>query len=73
VWVANTWGFVDLLNGIRGVIESNVPSFDLASFWYIYTFYAPVVIVSHGLIFAILLKSHFEGTHRIDPFRRFHG
>jgi hypothetical protein len=57
VWVANTWGFVDLLNGIRGVIESNVPSFDLGTFWYIYTFYAPIVIVSHALIFAILFKS----------------
>ncbi|MFF6993165.1 hypothetical protein [Streptomyces sp. NPDC010273] len=73
VWVANTWGFVDLLNGIRGVIETNVPSYDLASFWYVYTFYAPIVIVSHGLIFAILLKNHFEGAHRIDSFRRLRG
>ena len=73
VWVANTWGFVDLLNGMRGVIESNVPSFDLATFWYIYTFYAPIVIVSHGLIFAILVKSYFERAHRIDPFARLHG
>jgi hypothetical protein len=73
VWVANTWGFLDLLNGLRGVIESNVPSFDLSTFWYIYTFYAPIVIVSHGLIFAILFKSYFERTHRFDPFARLHG
>jgi hypothetical protein len=37
VWVANTWGFVDLLNGVRGVLQLNVPSFHLATLWYIYT------------------------------------
>lgn len=56
VWVANTWGFVDLLNGLRGVLQLNVPSFDLATTWYIYTFYAPIVIVSHLMIYGVLLK-----------------
>lgn len=57
VWVANTWGFVDLLDGLRGVLHLNVPSFNLATFWYVYTFYAPLVVVSHLMIFAILVKS----------------
>ena len=57
VWAANTWGFVDLLNGLRGVLQWNVPSFNLASFWYVYTFYAPFVVVSHLLIFWTLIKS----------------
>jgi hypothetical protein len=57
VWVANTWGFVDVLNGVRGVLQLNVPSFNLATVWYIYTFYAPLVIVSHLMIFWILIKS----------------
>ena len=57
VWVTNTWGFVDLLNGVRGVLQLNVPSFDLATFWYVYTFYAPLVLVSHLLIFLVLIKS----------------
>jgi len=57
VWVANTWGFVDLLNGLRGALQLNVPSFNLAPVWYIYIFFAPVVIVSHVMIFRILLKS----------------
>ena len=60
VWVANTWGFVDLLNGVRGVLQLNVPSFNLATFWYVYTFYAPLVIVSHLMIFWILLKQVLE-------------
>ena len=57
VWVANIWGFADLLNGVRGVLQLNVPSFNLATFWYVYTFYAPLVIASHVMIFGILLKS----------------
>lgn len=56
-WVTNTWGFVDLLNGVRGVLSINVPSFNLGTVWYIYTFYAPAVAVAHGLIFMVLSRS----------------
>ena len=57
VWVTNTWGFVDLLNGVRSLLRLNVPSFNLDTVWYIYTFYAPVVVISHLMIFWILIKS----------------
>jgi hypothetical protein len=57
VWVFNTWGFLDLLNGVRGVLQLNVPSYNLATFWYVYTFYAPAVLVSHVTIFWILFKA----------------
>lgn len=57
VWVTNTWGFLDLLNGVRGVFQLNVPSFNLATLWYVYTFYAPLVLVAHLMIFGVLLKS----------------
>jgi hypothetical protein len=60
VWVTNTWGFLDLLNGVRGVLELNVPSFNLATFWYVYTFYAPLVLVSHLMIFRILLSKSWK-------------
>ena len=56
VWIFNTWGFVDLLNGVRGLLQLNVPSYNLATFWYVYTFYAPAVLVSHLLIFWILVR-----------------
>jgi hypothetical protein len=57
VWVANTWGFLDVLNVLRGVITKNVPSYHLESIWYIYTFYAPLVVVSAVMIFVVLSKS----------------
>ncbi|BDD66248.1 hypothetical protein Sj15T_12690 [Sphingobium sp. TA15] len=60
VWVTNTWGFLDLLNGLRGVLNLNVPSFNLATFWYVYTFYAPLVLVSHLMIFRILLSKSWK-------------
>lgn len=56
VWVTNTWGVLDLLNGVRNVFQLNVPSFNLATFWYVYTFYAPLVLVSHLMIFWVLTK-----------------
>jgi hypothetical protein len=56
VWVTNTWGFIDLLNGLRGVIQLNVPRFDLGTSWYIYTFFAPLVVLSHIMIFWTLLN-----------------
>lgn len=67
VWVFNTWGFVDLLNGVRGVVQIDVPTYDLGSCWFIYTFYAPVVLVSHVMIFMILLKSKAWKTVAIAP------
>lgn len=56
VWITNTWGFLDLLNGLRGVLTINVPSYKLSTVWYIYTFYAPLVLISHLMIFWILLR-----------------
>ncbi len=58
-WVANTWGFLDLLNGLRGVLQLNVPSFNLATLWYVYTFYAPLVVISHLMVFWVLIKYVF--------------
>jgi hypothetical protein len=62
VWIFNTWGFVDLCNGLRSVIQLNVPSFGLGTLWYVYTFYAPLVIASHFMIFVILIQSR-SGKH----------
>jgi hypothetical protein len=41
----------------RGVLNLNVPSYNLATFWYVYMFYAPLVLVSHLMFSWILIKS----------------
>jgi hypothetical protein len=43
----NSSQILDLLNGVRGVLQLSVPTFNLSTIWYVYAFYAPVVIVSH--------------------------
>ena len=70
VWVANMWGFLDLLNGVRGVVQLNVPSFNLATLWYVYTFYAPLVIVSHLTIFWMLIRHRPSVTRELQAFNR---
>lgn len=57
VWVFSAWGFLDMLIGLKSTFQLNVASFDLGTFWYIYIFYAPLVIVTHVMIVLILLKS----------------
>jgi len=57
VWIANSWAFADVLNVLRSIITSNVASYNLESIWFIYTFYAPLVVVSSLMIFLVLLKS----------------
>ncbi|WP_081845168.1 hypothetical protein [Mycolicibacterium aromaticivorans] len=57
VWVFSAWGFADLLNTVRGVIQTDLPNFNLGAAYFIYTFYAPMVVVAHLMIFWILLKS----------------
>jgi hypothetical protein len=56
VWVFSLWGFVDLLNGMFSTFKLNVPSYNLGTCWYIYIFYGPLVIVTHVMIFWILIK-----------------
>lgn len=52
VWIFNVVGTVDLLNALRHL---EVVS-DFGSVWYIPTLFVPLLLVSHVMIFARLLK-----------------
>ncbi len=52
VWVFNVVGTVDLLNALRHA--DAVP--DLGAAWYIPTFFVPLLLVTHFMIFARLLR-----------------
>lgn len=52
VWVFNTVGTVDLLNALRHL--EVVP--DFGAVWYIPTFYVPLLLVTHFMIFSRLLR-----------------
>ena len=52
VWLFNVVGTVDLLNALRHI--DVVP--DFGAVWYIPTFYVPLLLVTHFMIFAQLIK-----------------
>ena len=52
VWLFNVVGTVDLLNALRHL--DVVPNF--GAVWYIPTFYVPLLLVTHFMIFVRLLK-----------------
>jgi len=58
VWLFNVVGTVDLLNALRHV---EVVS-DFGSVWYIPTFFVPLLLVSHFMIFTRLLKPGRNGN-----------
>lgn len=56
-WVANTVGFLDLLSTLGNLITTDLPSYQLGSFWWIFVLYAPLVAISEFGIWIILFKS----------------
>jgi hypothetical protein len=52
VWIFNTVGTLDLLNALRHV---NVPP-HLGAAWYIPTLLVPLLLVTHFMVFARLLR-----------------
>jgi hypothetical protein len=57
VWVANVWGFLDLLNTLRSIISTNLASYQLESFWWVFILLAPLVVISEVGIFVMLIKA----------------
>lgn len=53
VWVFNTIGALDLLNALRQVEVIDY----FGSTWYIPTFFVPVLLITHVMIFALLIRS----------------
>lgn len=60
VWVANTWGFLDLLSTLYNIIDTDLPSYQLGSFYWVFILLAPLVIISEVGIFTILIKSRSQ-------------
>jgi hypothetical protein len=56
VWIFNIGGFVDLLNALVFGIRANVASAPLGAAWYIPTYAVPALLVTHIMIFSMLLK-----------------
>jgi hypothetical protein len=57
VWLFNVWGFLDLLNAIyAGQIGVGIGPGSLGAAFYITTLVVPPLLITHGLIFWLLLR-----------------
>ena len=56
VWLFNIEGFLDFLFVIGQGMRLDITRFQFNGFWYVPTFWVPVLLVSHVLIFNLLLK-----------------
>ena len=63
VWIFNLWGMSDLLNafyqGNRGALQAG----HLGAMYFIPTVIVPLLLITHGLVFRILLQR--QGEHSI--------
>jgi hypothetical protein len=57
VWIFNIWGSVDLLNAFYQARHSGMQAGWLGATYFIPTFIVPLLLITHGLIFRILLRS----------------
>jgi len=55
VWLFNIWGSLDLLNALYQGIRLDVTRYQLGAAWYIPTFVVPALLVTHVMIFRMLL------------------
>jgi hypothetical protein len=58
VWAFNLWGSVDLLNAYyQGVIGVRLEPGQLGAAYFIPTVVVPLLLITHGLVFRLLLRS----------------
>jgi hypothetical protein len=56
VWIFNIWGLADLLNSFYQGPHSGLLAGQLGAAFFIPTFVVPLLLITHGLVFRILLQ-----------------
>jgi hypothetical protein len=64
VWIFNIWGTADLLNAFYQANQAGLLAGQLGAAYFIPTFLVPLLLLTHGLIFRILLQHHGESATR---------
>jgi hypothetical protein len=60
VWLFNIWGFADIVNAVSEGVTSGVGAMPgaLGAAYFLPTVLVPLLLVTHALIFRLLLRSH---------------
>ncbi len=56
IWVFNVVGFLDVLHAMSLTMEHGLANLPMGPVWLVGVFYVPLIIVSHIMIFYMLLK-----------------
>jgi hypothetical protein len=64
VWIFNLWGTFDLLDAFFQAAASNLSPGQLGATFFIPTFAVPLMLITHGLIFRILIKHRAPAGER---------
>jgi len=67
VWVFNIWGSVDLLNGFYQANGGGLSAGQLGATYFIPTTIVPLLLITHGLVFRILLLPAERLPRRENP------
>jgi hypothetical protein len=63
-WIFNLWGSADLLNAFYQASHAGLLAGQLGATYFIPTFIVPLLLITHGLAFRILLQYQNESAMR---------
>jgi hypothetical protein len=63
-WVFNLWGAADLINAFYQANEAGLTAGQLGATYFIPTLIVPLLLITHGLAFRILLQHQSESAIR---------
>ncbi len=63
-WIFNFWGSADLLNAFYQANDAGLVAGQLGATYFIPTLVVPLLLITHGLIFRILLQHQSESAMR---------
>ena len=63
-WIFNVWGAADLLNAFYQGNAAGLLAGQMGAAYFIPTFFVPILLITHGLAFRILLQPESESVRR---------
>jgi hypothetical protein len=63
VWIFNVWGSFDLVNGFYEANATGLSPGQLGATYFIPTLIVPLLLMTHGLAFRVLLQRQMTKTH----------
>jgi hypothetical protein len=64
VWIFNLWGSADLLRAFYEGNANGLQAGQLGATWFIPTLFVPLLLITHGLVFRILLRHQNQSVLR---------